>query len=279
MLKLDHFASLFRAANKEQIVIPDVSIERILLVTDMDKEKSLQLWERWKGFFHESVKMSLLDAPISQSLPSLIEAMQGADCDLVVTYRCLHSDAWQYPYAIGSYVEVLTQIMPFPVLLMPHPIQFTNVYTEPKRLLLFSAELTKEAELLGFATAFASSKDVSLLMAQMDDQATYDRIFDIISKIPQIDTDDAQHYIKERRSNEMNDWVLRCTEHLEAKEIGLQLSHIDILEPNMNKCASLIEEHHADLLIINTKDEEQLAIHGLAYPIMVQFRNIPLLLR
>ena len=279
MLKLDHFASLFRAADKDRIIIPDVSIHRILLVTDMNHEESLQLWDRWKGLFEPSVDIRIFDAEISQRLPSLIEAMKPVECDLVITYRCLHSDAWQYPYAIGSYVEVLTQIMPFPVLLMPHPQQHTDTYTKPKHLLLFSSELTNESELVGFANAFVTSKDQSLTMVQMDDQATYDRIFEIISKIPQIDTDDAQYYIQERRSLEMKDWVMRCIDALEKKGNAPHLSYMDIHDPSMKKCASLIEEHQADLLIINTKDDEQLAIHGLAYPIMVQFRNIPLLLR
>ena len=279
MLKLDHFASLFRAADKEQIVIPDISIRQILLVTDMNQEDSLQIWEKWKGLFDPSVDIRIFDAEISLHLPSLIEAMKHVECDLVVTYRCLHSDAWQYPYAIGSYVEVLTQIIPFPVLLMPHPHQNTDTYTKPKNLLLFSSELTQESELVGFANAFVASKDESLIMIQMDDKATYDRIFDIISKIPQIDTDDAQYYIQERRSLEMKDWVTRCIDFLEQKGNAPHMSYMDIYDPSMKKCASLIEEHQADLLIINTKDDEQLAIHGLAYPIMVQFRNIPLLLR
>jgi hypothetical protein len=39
-----------------------------------------------------------------------------------------------------------------------------------------------------------------------------------------------------------------------------------------------VDEHHVDLLVLNTKDEDQLAIHGLAYPLAVELRNTPLLL-
>ena len=40
----------------------------------------------------------------------------------------------------------------------------------------------------------------------------------------------------------------------------------------------LIEQHEVDLLLLHTKDEDQLAMHGLAYPVTVELRDIPLLL-
>ena len=39
-----------------------------------------------------------------------------------------------------------------------------------------------------------------------------------------------------------------------------------------------IDEHKIDLLVMNTKDEYQTAMHGLAYPLAVELRSIPLLL-
>ena len=41
---------------------------------------------------------------------------------------------------------------------------------------------------------------------------------------------------------------------------------------------SLVEEHEVDLLVMNTKDEDQLAMHGLAYPLAVELHDIPLLM-
>ena len=40
----------------------------------------------------------------------------------------------------------------------------------------------------------------------------------------------------------------------------------------------LIEEHQVDLLVLNTKDEDQAAMHGLAYSLAVELRKIPLLM-
>ena len=40
----------------------------------------------------------------------------------------------------------------------------------------------------------------------------------------------------------------------------------------------LIDEHSVALLVIHTKDEDQLAMHGLAYPLAVELRHTPLLM-
>ena len=40
----------------------------------------------------------------------------------------------------------------------------------------------------------------------------------------------------------------------------------------------LIEQHQVDLLVLNTQDENQLAMHGVAYALAVELRHIPLLM-
>ena len=39
-----------------------------------------------------------------------------------------------------------------------------------------------------------------------------------------------------------------------------------------------IEKESADLLVIHSKDEDQLAMHGLAYPLAIELREIPILM-
>ena len=40
----------------------------------------------------------------------------------------------------------------------------------------------------------------------------------------------------------------------------------------------LIERHQVDLLVLNTKDQHQLAMHGMAYALAVELRQTPLLM-
>ena len=40
----------------------------------------------------------------------------------------------------------------------------------------------------------------------------------------------------------------------------------------------LIDERHIDLLVMNSRDDDQMAMHGLAYPLVVELRKTPILL-
>ena len=39
-----------------------------------------------------------------------------------------------------------------------------------------------------------------------------------------------------------------------------------------------IQEYKIDLLVMHAKDHDQLAMHGLAYPLAIELREIPLLM-
>ena len=41
---------------------------------------------------------------------------------------------------------------------------------------------------------------------------------------------------------------------------------------------ALAERNGAELMVMHTKDEDQLAMHGLAYPLAVELRHLPLLM-
>ena len=46
----------------------------------------------------------------------------------------------------------------------------------------------------------------------------------------------------------------------------------------INVYKQLIDEHSIDLMVLHTKADEQLAMHGLAYPLAVELRHTPLLM-
>ena len=41
---------------------------------------------------------------------------------------------------------------------------------------------------------------------------------------------------------------------------------------------SMVELNHIDLVVIQSKDEDQIAIHGLSYPLAVELKDLPLLI-
>jgi hypothetical protein len=41
---------------------------------------------------------------------------------------------------------------------------------------------------------------------------------------------------------------------------------------------NLIEEGHVDLLVMRAKEDDQMAMHGMAHPLAVELRSVPILL-
>ena len=58
----------------------------------------------------------------------------------------------------------------------------------------------------------------------------------------------------------------------------ITVEEIVVMGNRLRDYRRLIDEHEVDLLVLNTKDDEQLAMHGVAYPLTIELRNIPLLL-
>ena len=278
MLKLDHFASVFRAADKDIISIPKYTLSKVLLVTDVSHEKSIEIWKRWEALFFQNVEVTILHGEESKDISLITQKVDASRCDLIISYRCLHSENWQYPHAIGSYVEVITQLTSTPVLLMPHILEDTQEYAPPESIILISDDLTKEAELLGWACSFRGHKSRYTLV-ELENLAHFNRMLDAIAKIPQIDTEIAQEKIMSQLQKDSQEWVERSQALLEEWDRSPSLSRTQIAQSCMSSCVELVEKEKAELIVLNTKDEDQLAIHGLVYPFMVQFRHIPLLLR
>ena len=51
---------------------------------------------------------------------------------------------------------------------------------------------------------------------------------------------------------------------------GIEIQSVVMLGQRLEEYKRLIEEHSVDLLVMNTKDEYQAAMHGLAYPLAVE---------
>ncbi len=59
---------------------------------------------------------------------------------------------------------------------------------------------------------------------------------------------------------------------------NVTIEHLVVFGHHLSEYKRLIDEHAVDLLVLNTKDEDQLAMHGIAYALAVELREIPLLM-
>ena len=137
--------------------------------------------------------------------------------------------------------------------------------------------LTGDDRLVNHGACFTQEAG-TLFLTHVEDQAVVDRMLGVIEKIPSIDTDNAREEILNRLLKEPHDYIRSCREGLEDQGGSITIEEIVVLGHHLDEHKRLIEEHAVDLLVLNTKDDDQLAMHGLAYPLAVELRRIPLLM-
>ena len=137
--------------------------------------------------------------------------------------------------------------------------------------------LTSDDRLVSYGVRFTEPGG-KLLLAHVEDEATYHRYIATIGKIPELDTEVAGETILEQLLKEPEDYIASCRQVLEAEQAPLVIEQSITLGHHLTDYRRLIEEHDVNLVVLNTKDEGQLAMHGLAYSLSVELRDIPLLL-
>ena len=306
MARLDQFESVFRAADKPVYAYGHIEIAKILVVADLPGPKVAEFRSRLQSFLSVlsgdtgAGSDSGADGDVGagsdnagavphwvdlgtdafRSIEELLELVESEGADLVCTYRNLFTRAWERPHSLGDYVDVLTQIAPCPILVVPHPKagrEFDHAMKNTDRVMAITDHLTGDDRLVNHAVRFTLPGG-TLFLSHVEDEAEFERYIATISKIPIINTDDAKGAILEQLLKEPRDYVGSCRDILAAHEISIDTRGIVMLGHHLREYKRLILEHEVDLLVLNTKDEDQLAMHGLAYPLAVELREIPLLM-
>lgn len=296
MTKVDQFESVFKAAAKTPYRHEALRLDKVLILTDLDEEGGRAFEGRVRQFLtaldhsdENPVTWSLVPGDQYSGVDELLEIIREFEPDLICTYRSLHSQAWRWSYTLGRYVDILAQETSVPVLLLPHPRQEHEApesfphgpptYGEDgtATVMAMTDHLTGDHQLLQWAVHFTRSGG-TLQLTHVEDGMVFDRYMDAISKIPEIDTDEARERLSAQLRKEPADYIASC--RTAVAEAGLKINVEAIVESGhrLSEYRRLIEEHDVDLLVLHTKDADQMAMHGLAYPLVVELRHIPILM-
>ncbi len=284
MTNVDQFESVFKSATKTSFAYRDIEIQKVLLVTDLEEEPAQQVSNQVRSFLtalgeDESVNWRTVQGDEFQTVKELLDLVEKEGPDLICAYRHLHSQAWRWPYSLGEELDVLTQITSSPVLILPHPKaqSLDEILKGTGSVMAITNHLTGDHRLVNFAVRFTEEKG-TLFLTHIEDDAVFRSHIDVISKIPTITTETAEEEILKQLLKEPHDYIRSCSDTLQVEGLALQVEEIVILGHHIADLTRLVEEHQVDLLVLNTKDEEQMAMHGQAYPLAVELRKIPLLM-
>ena len=283
MSKLDEFASIFRSADKAQYTHAGVEVRRVALFTDVAAEPSRRFCADVKGLLTSlstDIEWVVVDGDQYRLIDELLGHVERIKPDLICAYRNLHGRARRFAFSLGGHVDVLTQATTTPVLLLPDPDEEHRLPASCKntdRVMVLTDHLTGSDRIVSYGVRFTEDAG-HLVLAHLENDQVFDRYLAVISKIPTIDTDEARLRIREQLLKEPKEYIRSCQDELARHGVPLAVHEEVTMGHHVAECRRLIDKHEIDLVVMNTKDEDQLAMHGLAYPLAVELRDIPLLL-
>ena len=285
MSTLNRFESVFNAAAREVFAQQPVEIGRVLIVHDLAEALQDDFLYLAKGFLsvletRDKPEWEVFGGDAPFSVREVLNAVEQARPDLVVTYRHLHSAVGEWPHSLGEHVDVLTQATSTPVLVLPHPGRRDvpgHVLKNTDRVMAVTDHLAGDHRLVSHAAHFTQDGG-TLYLAHVEDDTVFERYITAIGKIPDLDTDIAREEIRARLVEDPTEYIESCRTGLAMGNQTLKVESRVKLGHQLADYRGLVEENEIDLLVMYTKDDEQLAMHGIAYPLAVELRTTPLLM-
>jgi nucleotide-binding universal stress UspA family protein len=279
-VKLDDFESVFRSAVKARFHHNPPQIESVLVVSDIDEEAAARFLADVRAFlgFSGDVEWLTQNAAADTTVEDILDRVRRNPPSLVVCYRHILGNGANLPYSLGSTVDCLTQATDVPLLLVPRPKDGRVLLpTTTGRVMVVTDHLTGDDRLVNWASELCND-DGTLFLTHVEDQRILDKYLDVLSKVPGIDQDLATDKIQKKLLDMPLDYVESTAAVLAANDIHERVVPIVMLDVPVTAYLSLVKEHEIDLLVMNTKDAGQSAMHSLAYALSVEITDRPLLL-
>ncbi|VAX42798.1 hypothetical protein MNBD_PLANCTO02-805 [hydrothermal vent metagenome] len=279
---IDEFESMFRAAQREPYTFANVPIENITLVTDGSHEKADELRENILTFMPRLKTAGTWRFIVRDDYHTVNELLKKLDeeqTDLVVTYRHLQEKEFVPQHSLGVYLDVLTQSFSLPVLVLPGtaaaPISFANRLCN--QVMVVTDHIAGDHQLINYGARMCVEEG-TIWLCHVEDDTAFNRYKSAIGRIPEIDTDVAPGLLKDQLLKDAQDFIDICIAELKEKRPSVNYQSSVSMGHHINQFQALIESHDVDLLIANTKDQGQLAMHGIAYSVSVEMIETALLL-
>lgn len=282
--KIDEFSSIFRSADKPQFEFSPPRVEKVMLISGFEGILGEKFETRIRSFVesanpHERIQWEVSHGRRPGNRQEFLHQIEECEVDMVVIQRNLFDEIVDPRYGLGVYVELLTQELSIPVLVVPKPVSeyFEKATDKLEDVILVSDHVTGDHNLVNWAIHFVHDSG-TLTIAHVEPRLMFERYMEAISKISVIDTDLAEQEIKKELLKEAKDYIDRCRGVLIKKKPDLHVKEHVVFGHQVETYKKILGDHDYKLLVINSKDEKQIAMRGLAYSLAVEFSSMAMLL-
>ncbi|MBL4847276.1 MAG: hypothetical protein JKY65_17290 [Planctomycetes bacterium] len=285
MTTLNQFESAFARADKVEFQLAPRPIRRILFLSDLDDEQTETSLEQLKVFLgvlsdapDEDPEWLSLSASQYANGQEVLEKLEDLKPDLIVTYRMLKEISRELAYSLGTYLDVLSQAISTPILVIPRDATLMNLSEGTPQVLAVTSHMTGDDSLVNWALPFVRGAKGDLFLAHIEDDHDFERYLDVIGKIPDLNTEIARSEIQAQLLKEATEFIASAKAAINAANPDLQVHSLVRLGHKVPDYVALVAEHKVDLLVIEGKDESQAAMSGLAYSLAIELGSLPILI-
>lgn len=279
---IDEFESIFKRSERTLYHYVDVSIRKVAVITDGDQVMATELNNDMKRFLPhlaEQAEWQYVTGDQYQNVNDLLRIMAESNPDLIVTSRCLDESSLVPQHTLGVYVDVMTQTLSTPILLLPgtapQPHPLGNRACEG--VMVVTDNLAGDDQLVNHAVACTAAKG-TVWLCHVEDDVLFRRYLEAIGRIPEINTEQAQELIAEQLVAIPTQYAQSCIDGLKKAGVDRTIEQIVEFGHQVNRYRQLVARYPVDLLVTNTKDKDQLAMHGIAYALSVELTEVAQLL-
>lgn len=285
MSNIDQFESLFRSAVHDVYEYSKLNFSNLLIVTDLEAVENEEFSTQVKKFLlvtklFENAKWHSLARGDFLTTSELLDAVSDIKPDIIFTYRNIYSTAWKHPHSLGEHLDVLIQKTDSPIFILPHPdagYAMDHAMENRDVVMALTDHLSNDHALVNHAVCFTQDKG-RLYLGHIEDIDTFNRYINAISRIQTIDTEDAKEKLAKELLKQPRSYIHSVIEHLKDEKVNIDVRSEVSFGHHLSEFRKRIEDYKVDLLVMNARDHQQMAMHGLAYPLAVELRQIPLLM-
>lgn len=279
---IDEFESIFKRADKTSFEYQQPSWNRISLITDTESSQSEAVQKELLSYLpglNETAQIQTFGKENYSNVVELLDQLRKKPSELIVTYRHLFEEQHIPQHSLGVYVDVLTQTLQTPVLLLPGTAKNPESLAERscEDVLVITDHISGEDRLVNFGIS-CTPEGGQLFLVHIEDDVVFEQYMHVIEQIPELDSSIAREQISQQLLKNAVDYQTSCEEIISNIRSNIQVHSVARRGHRLRDFQSLIDEHDIDLLVMNTKDDDQLAMHGMAYSLSVELTHLPLLL-
>ena len=281
---IDEFESIFKRAERELFVFADVPIQSVAIITDKD-DRDWQADEFRQEMIRFLPRLETVESWRSitgnqySNVAELMDRVNEHQTDLIITWRHLQEESLVPQHSLGVYLDVLTQMTSIPVLVLPGTAQQPNTVKDRvcDKVMIVADHISGDNRLINYGVRMCRNGGKTWL-CHIEDDRVFQRYMDAIERIPEIDSDDARALIHDQLLKQAADFIESCVTEIHKVGPNLALESVVSFGHYLREYRDLISENDIDVIVTNTKDDDQLAMHGIAYSLSVELVDVTMLL-